>query len=291
MSVIVFGGMGFVGIPLIRSLQNKQSIKIMIHENDTCDLSVQKFSGDLLKSDSFIENLEENDIVVNLVGQISTDYSKLVRANIDGGLNLLNACIKKKVKKIILILSINVYGENLERPSLESDPLKPETNYGHVKMLTEMMYKHFAERYDLDITILRLANLYGENKKAGFVSKLLNSINSPNEKLKPHNFGNQEMDVLHIDDAVNGIIKAINTNLNGFHIINISSGMKYSIKQMIKIIEKISKKQMLIEYVEQRDAEICIWANNMKAKKILNFEPNLPIEEGFRLTIQSILKN
>ena len=99
MSVIVFGGMGFVGIPLIRSLQNKQSIKIMIHENDTCDLSVQKFSGDLLKSDSFIENLEENDIVVNLVGQISTDYSKLVRANIDGGLNLLNACIKKKVKK------------------------------------------------------------------------------------------------------------------------------------------------------------------------------------------------
>ena len=186
---------------------------------------------------------------------------------------------------------INVYGENLERPSLESDPLKPETNYGHVKMLTEMMYKHFAERYDLDITILRLANLYGENKKAGFVSKLLNSINSPNEKLKPHNFGNQEMDVLHIDDAVNGIIKAINTNLNGFHIINISSGMKYSIKQMIKIIEKISKKQMLIEYVEQRDAEICIWANNMKAKKILNFEPNLPIEEGFRLTIQSILKN
>lgn len=290
MSIVIFGGTGYLGIPLVKSLQKQYDLKIMTHKTDV-NLSVKQFSGDLLKIESFENILNENDIVINLVGQITSDYSKLVSSNIDGGLNLLNACIKKKIKKIILISSINVYGENLDRSSLETDSLKPETNYGHVKMLTELMYKHFSERYKIDITVLRLANLYGDNKKEGFVSKLLNSINSPKEKLKPHNFGNQQLDVLYISDAVQGIILALKTNLNGFNIINISLGMKYSIKEMIEMIERISKKKILVEYTEEKDAETCIWANNSKAKKLLNFEPKYSINEGFELAIKSIMKN
>ena len=288
MSIIIFGGTGYLGIPLIKSLKKQKEIKIMTHKTHVENLSVKKFSGNLLKKKSFENKLNENDIVINLVGQATVNYSELVTTNIDGGLNLLNACIKKKVKRIILISSINVYGENLKKASVENDFLKPETNYGRVKMLTEMMYKYFSEYYNIDITVLRLSNLYGENKKDGFLSKLLNS---PKEKLKPHNFGNQQLDVLYIKDAIEGIIQTLNTDLKGFNIINISSGKRYSIKEMIGMIEKISNKKILVEYVEQKDSETCIWANNLKAKKILNFEPKYSIKEGFELAIQSNMKN
>ena len=64
-------------------------------------------------------------------------------------MNLLNSCIEKKIKQIILISSINVYGESLNIPSKENDPLNPISSYGQIKMITEQIYKHFSEMYDI----------------------------------------------------------------------------------------------------------------------------------------------
>ncbi len=291
MTIIIFGGTGFLGIPLLKKLEKNYDVKFMIHEKKIDSLSIKNFRGDLLDSKTFEEQINENDIVINMVGQVTADYSKLFRTNIDVGLNLLNVCIKKKVQRVVLISSINVYGENLDRPSLETDPLRPETNYGHVKMLTEIMYQHFSDRYNLDITVLRLSNLYGEKKKAGFIATLLNAINHPNKKLNIDNNGNQQVDVLHVNDAVDGILNSIDNHLGGFNIINISSGKKYSIREIIITIEKISKRKIPVEYMNKRVGETCIWANNLKAKKILKFEPKLSIDEGFDLTIKAIIKN
>ena len=291
MSIVIFGGTGFLGISLLKKLEKNYDVKFMIHENKLDNLSIKNFHGDLSDSKTFEEQIHENDIVINMVGQVTANYSKLLLTNFDMGLNLLNICIKKKVQRVILTSSINVYGENLDRPSLETDPLKPETNYGHVKMLTEMMYQHFADRYNLDITVLRFSNLYGEKKKAGFIVTLLNAINHPNEKLILHDNGNQQVDILHVNDAVDGILNSIDNRLDGFNIINISSGKKYSIREIIATIEKISKRKIPAEYVNKRIGETCIWADNSKAKKILKFAPKLSIEEGFDLTIKAIIKN
>jgi len=291
LTIVIFGGTGFLGMPLLKKLEKNYDVKFMIHEKKIDNLSIENFHGNLSDSKTFEEQIHENDIVINMMGQVTTDYSKFVRTNIDMGLNLLNVCIKKKIQRIILTSSINVYGENLDRPSLETDPLRPETNYGYVKMLTEMMYQHFADRYNLDITVLRFSNLYGENKKAGFIATMLNVINYPNKKLSLYDNGNQQVDILHVNDAVDGILNSIDNHLEGFNIINISSGKKYSLREIIATIEKISKRKIPVEYVSKRIRETCIWADNSKAKKILKFAPKLSIDEGFDLTIKAIIKN
>ena len=74
----------------------------------------------------------------------------------------------KKLKKLFLISSINVYGENLDRPSKETDDLFPKTMYGNVKMLTENLYKDFSKTYGINVTIYVLQVFMDQLKKMDF---------------------------------------------------------------------------------------------------------------------------
>ena len=117
----------------------------MIH-NSNLQTNAQKFSGNILSKNSFANEIHEDQTIINFLGQISSNESDLIDSNIIGGLNLLNSCIDQKIKRIILISSINVYGENLERPSKETDLLHPKTIYGITKMITERIYREFSEK-------------------------------------------------------------------------------------------------------------------------------------------------
>ena len=105
---------------------------------------------------SFFNEIRNDETIINLLGQFTPNESDYIKSNIVGGLNLLNSCIEKKIKQIILISSINVYGENLNIPSKENDPLNPISSYGQIKMITEQIYKHFSKMYGINITVLSL---------------------------------------------------------------------------------------------------------------------------------------
>ncbi len=167
--ILLLGGTGFLGQSLLQKLEQKNSVKVMIH-NSNLQTNAQKFNGDILSKNSFINEIHDDQIIINLLGQITSNESDLIDSNILGGLNLLNSCIDKKIKHIILISSINVYGENLERPSKETDPLHPKTTYGLVKMITERIYRQFSETNRINITVLRLADIYGPDKKNGVIN-------------------------------------------------------------------------------------------------------------------------
>ena len=93
-------------------------------------------------------------MVINLIGQVDLNLQKFIETNIVGSLNLLKSSIDNNVKKIILISSINVYGENKNTPSKETDKLFPLANYGMIKMINEKLYENFSNLHDM----ARLAN-------------------------------------------------------------------------------------------------------------------------------------
>jgi len=288
--LLLLGGTGFLGHSLLNNLEKKQSIKIMIHDSNFKTNS-KKFKGDILKKNSFYKEISNVDTIVNLIGQISPNISDYTNLNILGGLNLLNSCIEKKINRIILISSVHVYGENLRYASKETDSLKPKTQYGLVKMITEKLYQYFSDYYGINVTVLRLAGLYGTGKKTGFVTQLLKSVNdSTIHPLSYHN-GEQFRDLLHVDDAVSGIIQAIKTPKKNFQIYNISSGRRYSIKYLVSSIESISNKKIHIKYTPESVDEKCIWANNTKAKKILKFTPKISLNEGIKSTLDYFKNN
>jgi len=288
--ILLLGGTGFIGKSLLNRLEQKNSVKIMIH-NSNLKTTAKKFKGNIFKKDSFFNEIHENETIINLLGQLSTNESDFIDLNIIGGINLLNSCLEKKIKKIFLISSINVYGENLKRPSKENDPLKPKTSYGVIKMITEQMYEYFSETYGIDITILRLAGIYGTNQNKGFLTQIIKSTKDKTIVPVCYNQGNQQRDILYIDDAIDCISNVVDNTNDGFNIFNISSGKRYSINELISIIEKISKTKIAVKYSTTIPDEKCIWADNVKAKKILNFNPKIDIETGLKSTIHHFFEN
>ncbi len=283
--IIVLGSNGFLGKSLRTKLDStKFDSKFMIHKKNH-KLKNNEFFGDILEQKSLLKNLKDNDIIVNLVGQYDKNPINFFDINLKGGLNLLEVAKSKKNIKIIFASSINVYGENCKHPSKETDNPNPITDYGKVKFLTEQLYEKYSKLYGLKITILRFSNLYGKEKKSGLITNILSS-HSKNPVTFLHN-GNQYRDFLYVDDAVNGIIQVIKTNSKSFEIFNISSGIKFSPKQIVKLIEKKSKNKIYYKLLRQNDDEKCIFANPSKAVNKLKFSPKTNFENGLSIILQN----
>ena len=284
-NVLLLGGSGFLGNALLSKLSEENfKLKTMIHLTKI-PKSISSFQGNILKKKSLEKKIENRDIVINLVGQYHGNLSKFIDLNIKGGLNLLESSLKKKNVRIILISTINVYGENLKKPSKESDDLLPQNSYGLIKKLIEKMYQNYALQFGLNITILRLSNLYGPNKKIGFIGNIINSIKKNHKIILNHN-GTQYRDFVYVDDVVDGIINAIKKNKKGFHLYNISSGKRYMLKDIVKKIANISQTKPKIIFSSSAPDERCIWADNSKAARVLGFKPQITIEEGLKRLIK-----
>lgn len=285
-NILILGGTGFIGKSLISKLEKNNSLKIMIH-NSELSTTANTFKGDILKKESFFNEIRENEIIINLLGQLTPNESDYINLNIFGGINLLDSCVEKKIKKIILISSINVYGENLDKPSTENDPLKPQTFYGLIKMITEQMYEYYAKTYGLSITILRLAGVYGPNKNNGFLSQIINSTKDNSIIPICYNSGQQQRDMIFVDDVIHCIIEIIKYNPEGFQLFNVSSGKRYSMNELISMVEELTKTKISIKNSSKIPDEKCIWADNTKINQFLKFKPEMGIKQGLQITIEN----
>lgn len=281
--ILLFGGSGFIGKHLINKMNGKYdflSLSRNLEDNSMCSKI-----ADILKPESYEPFLENTETIINLIGQIGPNLDQFTSANLTGSLNLLNSAVKYNVKNIILISTINVYGENNNSPSKETDILSPESNYGIIKMMNEKLYEHFSKIYGINVTILRLSGVYGPGKIKGFFPQMINAINDKTIILKLYNYGNQLRDFIYIDDAIDGILKSISHKSSGFDIFNISSGNRYSIKEIISITEKLSNSHIGVEYSSKKFDEKCISADNSKSKLILNFDPKISLNSGIQKTL------
>ena len=286
-NIVVLGGSGFVGKSLLKKLENNEfKVNVMINSTKIKN-RFKKFCGNILDKKTFESQIKNGDVIVNLIGQYNGDILNFVDLNIKGGLNLLEICKEKENIKIILISSIDVYGENMLYASKEKDDTSPQYNYGLIKLLTEKMYERFARIYNLDIVILRLSNLYGPNKKNGLIINILKAIKKTSVVSINHN-GKQQRDYLFIEDAVEGIVKAIQCKLKNFNVINISSGKRHSSIKIIKLVQEISNKKVKFKLNQNTPNEKCIWANNNNAKKLLKFSPKISIKQGLTLTLKNL---
>ena len=288
-NIIVLGGSGFVGKSLLQKLESKKfKVKVMVNSSKIKN-KFKKFHGDILDKKTFENQIKNGDIIINLVGQYNDHISNFIDLNIKGGLNLLESCKGKKNIKIILISSIDAYGENMHYASKEKDKSSPQNNYGLIKLLAEKMYENFAKIHGLDVIVLRLSNLYGPNKKNGLILNILKAIKKNGTVSINHN-GKQQRDYLFVEDAVEGIIKTIQCRLKKYNVINISSGKRYHSTEIIKLVQELSHKKLKFKLKKTAPDEKCVWANNFKAKKLLKFTPKISIKQGLDLTLKCFEK-
>ena len=295
MKILVTGGAGFIGKHLIKFLIEKGS-EVTIFDNffnseknsvaALVNIGAKIIEGDITKLEDITNATEKHDIVIHLAAKISVEESiknpsETFYINVDGTRNVLVACEKNHVKKLIVASSAAVYGESLSGIKLtedsKTDPISP---YGESKVMMEHEIREFITKHNMNCIILRFFNIYGVGQSleyAGVITKFMKRI-AMNKPLEIFGDGMQTRDFVSINDVINSIYGAIENGKNGTY--NIASGKTVTIKELAEFMISLSGKDLEIIYSDAKKGDIRFsQANISLAKKELKYSPKYGLEE------------
>ena len=294
MKIIITGGAGFIGKHLVELLIKKEN-DITIFDNFSNskeesvmylkNLGAKIVKGDIRKIGEINNAIKDHDIVIHLAAKISVEESikspsETFQTNVEGTKNVLIACEKNQIKKIIVASSAAVYGESEADVKLtEKSKINPISPYGESKVVMENEIKKITENNDMDYVILRFFNIYGKSQSpeyAGVITKFIKKIEM-NQSLEIFGDGMQTRDFISVKDVVNSIYHSIENGKN--QIYNIGSGKPITIKQLAKLMITLSKKELKINYNDIKKGDIRFSEADVSlAKKELHYLPKYTLE-------------
>ena len=301
MKTLITGGCGFIGSHLADLLVDLDYEVVVIDnlsvgrkENISHLLEKSKFTfikADIVDFDS-IENVFKGvDWVFHLAALADIVPSienpkQYYQSNVNGTFNVLEACRKYHVKKIIYSASSSCYGIPDEYPTKEISEIRPQYPYALTKNLGEQLVMHWSQLYSLPAVSLRFFNVYGPRARtSGTYGAVFGVFLAQKLAKKPYTVvgdGCQTRDFTYVSDIVNAIVVAAESNLNG-EIINIGSNNTYSINQLVELLGGD------VTFIPKRPGEPdCTWADITKAKKLLNWMPLVDLESGVEILLNNL---
>ena len=299
-TVLVTGGAGFIGSHLVDRLVLKNYKVIVL---DSLKSGVKKNLSKSFKRITFIKKDIRNfktyekyfkkvDLVFHLAAIADVVPSiknpeEYFYTNVQGTLNVLKACRKHKVKKIVYIASASCYGIAKEIPTSENAHVNTEYPYALTKRLGEELVIHWGKVYKLNFTSVRLFNVYGpRSRTAGAYGAMFGVFLSQKLANKPFTIvgtGNQKRDFTYISDVIDALIIISKSKKSNKEIFNVGSGIPISVNKIAKMIggKKI--------YIPKRpgEPEITV-ANIKKIKKVLRWRPKVNIKNGVKIMLNNI---
>ena len=296
MKILVTGGLGFIGKNLVDYLLKKKNQVIIFDnfsnsreeaKNTFENKGIKIIKGDITNFNEVTGATKNVDVVVHLAAKISVEESiknplETFHVNVKGTKNILEACKKNNIKKIIVASSAAVYGESPSGGKLdERSNKKPISPYGESKMIMEEEIERFLSKNpDIDCIILRFFSIFGigqSSEYAGVITKFVEKI-SKNKPIEIFGDGTQTRDFVSIFDAVNSIYNAIENGKKGIY--NIASGRSISIKELAKLMIKFSGKNLKIEYLPPKKGEIKFSKADISlANKEIKYESKTKLED------------
>ena len=301
-TALVTGGAGFIGSHLVDELLNSGRRVIVVDDlssgqlrniNSNCVFMHGDITSDAL--DSIFEK-EKPSLVFHLAAQSSVAISSnkpLLDAstNILGTLKILENCNEHGVKKLIYSSTGGaIYGEPPELPVDESTAPRPISNYGVSKFQGEQFIELYNKLHNVNYCILRYANVYGPrqdgNGEAGVIP-IFATLIQDGKQPTIYGTGEQKRDFISVHDVVRANMLAISNGKNSTY--NIGSSVMYSVNQIYDLIKDHYgfTKEALTGAPRTGDVfEISL--DYAKAKKELEWEPEIDFENGLQETLQYI---
>lgn len=213
------------------------------------------------------------------------------RTNVEGTLNLLELMREKGVKKMVLASTSSVYAGS-PLPYREDLPVsRPLSPYAASKKAAEVLTYSYHHLYDLDISVLRYFTVYGPAGRPDMSCFRFIKWIDEGRPVIVYGDGTQARDFTYVDDIARGTVKALKPL--GYEIINLGGGKNpVSINTLIKKIENLLGKKAQVEYREFHNADMKVtWAEIGKAKELLDWQPEVELDEGLSITVSWYLEN
>ena len=301
MKVVITGGSGFIGSHLADFLIDSDYEVVVVDnlsigrlENISHLLAHSKFTflqADITDFDAIEFVFKGADWVFHLAALADIvpsieNPNEYYQSNVSGTLNVLEACRKYHVKKIIYTASSSCYGIPDEYPTKETAEIRPQYPYALTKNLGEQLVMHWCQLYNLPAISLRFFNVYGPRARtSGTYGAVFGVFLAQKLAKKPYTMvgdGSQTRDFTFVSDAVNAIVTAVESDLSG-EIINIGSNNTYSINRLVELLGGD------ITYIPERPGEPdCTWADISKANQLLNWKPKVSLETGVEILLNNM---
>jgi nucleoside-diphosphate-sugar epimerase len=213
-----------------------------------------------------------------------------IESNTTGALNLMHLCKDFGVKKFVLASTSSVYGDKTDRPFSESASTShPVSPYASSKKAAETLAYTYHHAHGLDATILRFFTVYGPAGRPDMsIFKFIRAI-VEGEPITLFGDGGQR-DFTFVEDVARGVIAA--QRPLGYEIINLGGDKPVVITDIVKMLEDEIGKNAVVEYGPRATADIqATWANIDRARRLLDWQPKISIEEGLSRTVRWYLDN
>ena len=288
-------------------LDSGHSVVGIDNMNDYYDVKLKEYRlQKLLDSEGFefhkldVEATEEVDklysefkfeTVLNLAARAGVRYSMVnptvyMMTNGMGTLNLLEAMRNHGGKKFVLASTSSLYA-GLEMPFLETLPVNtPISPYAASKKSAEAMAYTYNHLYGIDSTVVRYFTVYGPGDRPDMaVHRFIQWIDK-GVPIKLYGDGKQSRDFTFVDDIARGTIAAAKPL--GYEIVNLGGGNNpIEINAVISMIEGLLGKKAVIDHLPMHKADmISTWANIDKAKSLLDWSPQVSLEDGLERCVK-----
>lgn len=319
--VLVTGAAGFIGFHLSkRLLQAGYAVVGIDNMNDYYEVSLKESRLNLLKETEGFEfkQLSIGDkgqldqlfkdygfsFVVNLAAQAGVRYSitnpqAYIDSNIQGFINILEACRHNKPQHLVYASSSSVYGANTKMPfSVHHNVDHPLSLYAATKKANELMAHTYSSLYNLPTTGLRFFTVYGPYGRPDMALFLFTKAILEGKPIDVYNHGKMKRDFTYVDDIVEGIVKLLpeapvgnkswsgdnpdpDTSFAPYRVFNIGNNKPVELMRFIEILEDKLGKKAVKNFMPIQPGDVPeTYADIEALEKAVDFRPSTFIEEG-----------
>jgi UDP-glucuronate 4-epimerase len=292
MNVLVTGGAGFIGSHVVEALLKRgEAVTVLDDFNDFYDPALKRRNvagfKDVIEADIRAPlPARKFDAIIHLAARAGVRPSLLqprlyTDVNVAGTQNLLEFARESGIRKFVFASSSSVYGVNEKIPFNEADPIfNPISPYAATKLAGEALCHVYHHLYGLDIACLRFFTVYGPRQRPDLAIRKFTGAILAGKTFDVFGDGSTRRDYTYIDDIVQGVLAALDRPL-GFEIINLGESRTVELRELIRLIETATGKTAKLNRQPLQPGDVPVtFADISKAKRLLDYNPRVPIEDG-----------
>ena len=306
--VLLTGGGGFIGSHVADLLVKEGAdLRVLFKYNGRRDTgliqpatlaSVEPVFGDITDYDAVEKAIDGCDVVVHLAASISIPYSyehpqEVFDANATGTMNVLQACRKKDVKRVVVTSTSEVYGSADIIPITEDNPLKPQSPYAASKVAADAMARSFFCSYGLPVVIARCFNAMGPRQSNRAVIPTVIQQALWRDKIVVGAL-HTKRDFVYVEDLAVAFLACCKAgrSVEG-ETIQFATNQAWSVQKVIDIVQEIIGIEIPVETSSirmrpQMSEVLHLQGDYSKAEKLLGWKPTVSLRDGLCRTIEYI---